>query len=249
MKRFLCTTAFMISLAVLFILGPSQSLTAETNAIASANEPIKVLAVKLNTNSQANWLEGLELQLENTSGQAIKFLRMNLELTTASGQRLRVPVTFGQPGGTAETLRPEAKVSLKPAKAACDQMRQLANGRTPDPKDFQTSINVVVFADNSAWKAGEMHYQDRANSSLWRTAKELSRSDSPEVRFTPASYKTNVQGCYRYTGFNLDFCCDSNYVANANFSPDINGHVQPVEAEACCGSGNCCIYTDIGTCP
>lgn len=251
MKRFLCTTAFMIALAMLFILGPGKSLTAETNAIASSNEPIKVLAVNLNSNSQANWLEGLELQIENTSGKAINYLLLHVEIPDASGQRFRVPMTLGKPdvkSSALEVLQAGAKASLKPAKAACDRMRQATSGSVPNPKEFQTSINVVVFADRSAWKAGQIHYQDPVNLSLWRSAKELTR-DSSEVRFAPASYKPGSQQCYRYTGFNLEFCCDSNYVANSNFSPDANGHVQPVEAEACCGSGNCCIYTDIGTCP
>jgi hypothetical protein len=252
MKRFLCTTAFMVSLAMLFLLGPGQSLTAETNAIASANEPIKVLAVNLNSNSQSNWLDSLELQIQNTSGKAINYLLLHVDV---AGTKLRVPMKFGQPpgakSGEAAILQPGAKISVKPVKAVCDEMRKATAQRVPSLKDLHTSINVVMFSDNSAWKAGEMHYQDRAGSSLWRTARELTRSDSSEVRFTPASYKpnSNFQQCYRYTGFNLDFCCDSNYVANANFSPDVNGHVQPVEAEACCGSGNCCIYTDIGTCP
>jgi hypothetical protein len=253
MKRFLCTSAFMISLAMLCILGPSQSLT-DTNASASSNEPIKILAVNLNANSPANWLEGLELQIENTSGKTINYLLLHVAIPDASGQRVSVPITFGQPAaknGANEVLQSGAKVSLKPAKAACDRMRQVTSGRRPNPKDFQTSINVVVFADKSAWKAGEIHYQDRANASLWRTARELSRSNSSEIKFAPARYKPNAssQQCYRYTGFTLEFCCDSNFVANANFTPDVNGNVQPVEAEACCGSGNCCIYTDIGFCP
>lgn len=247
MKRFLCTTVFIISLAMLFILGPGQS-PVETNAIASANEPIKVIAVNLNSNSQSSWLDGLELQLENTSGKPIKYLLIHVDV---AGTKLRVPVKFGQAPGakTGETgmLQAGAKIDLKPAKVVCDQMRQeAANGRVPSVKDLHTNINVVMFADNTAWKAGYLSYPDPNNASRW-----IVSDDPARINFVKTSFKSSssLQQCYRYTGFNLEFCCDSNYVANANFSPDANGHVQPVEAEACCGSGNCCIYTDIGTCP
>jgi len=43
MKRFLFTTAFVVVLAVLFLLGTNESLTAETNTITSTNQPIEVL--------------------------------------------------------------------------------------------------------------------------------------------------------------------------------------------------------------
>jgi hypothetical protein len=237
----------MISLAMLFILGPSQSLNGETSAIASSNEPIRVIAVNLNANSQSSWLDTLEVQLENTSRKAIKYMLIHVDV---AGTKIRVPVKFGQaPGaktGETQVLQAGAKIDLKPAKAVCEQMRQEAAGRVPSLKDLHTSINVVMFADNTAWKAGYLSYPDPNNSSRWIVPDDPAKAQFVKTSFKPSS---GMQQCYRYTGFNLEFCCDSNYVANANFSPDANGHVQPVEAEACCGSGNCCIYTDIGTCP
>jgi hypothetical protein len=247
MKRFLSTTAFVVSLAMLFILSPKQSLTAESDA--ASNQPIKVVGVKLDADKQAKWLETLELQIENTSGRSIKYLLVHAELP---GMSLRVPMNFGEaPGaktGGTELLQPGAKLSLKPAKAVCDRMKEqiVGSGRVPSPRDFRMAINVVFFADNSAWKGGYLNYPDPANPSRWIAAEATTK-----VNFLKASYKptSNSQTCYRYTGFNLQFCCDSNFVANANFANDPNGHVQPTEAEACCGSGDCCIYTDIAPCP
>ncbi|HKS09139.1 MAG TPA: hypothetical protein VJS13_06285 [Pyrinomonadaceae bacterium] len=242
MKRFLCTSAFMISLAMLFILGPSQSLTAETNALASANEPIKVLAVNLNANS----LEGLELQIENTSVKPIKYL---LVFVDVAGTKLRVPVKFGRaPGmktGEPEMLQAGAKVNLKPAQTACDQFPSTA-GYVPSLKDLRTSINVVIFSDNSAWKAGYMNYPDPTNPSRWLVAE-----DPAPIKFTKANFKpgSSVQQCYRFAGFQPQFCCDTLFIGSATFTPSATGHVQPVDAEACCGSGECCTYTDIGSCP
>lgn len=255
MKRFFSTSAFVVSLAVLFMLGPNHSLTAETNTATSSNQPIKVLGVKVDR-SQTNWLDGLEVQIQNTSQKTINYLLLHVEIKGPAGQQLRVPLILGRaPGattGNGETLLSGAKVSLKAGKATCDRLReQIANGRVVPPKDFQTSINVVIFNDKSAWKGGQLHYQDPANPSNWIAASELTRRDFSEAQFTKTTYKSesNFQQCYRTTGFNLQFCCDSNFVANSHFSPDPNGHVQPEEAEACCGDGDCCNYTDIAACP
>jgi hypothetical protein len=251
MKRFLSTTAFVSVLAMLFLLGPNQSLTAEMNSVAAAHQPIKVLNVRLN--SQTN---SLEVQIENTSQKPINYSLIHVEIAGADGQQLKVPVIFGQPPGAntgeAEVLKAGAKISLNAGNAVCDRLReQIASGRVPPPKQFQTSINVVIFGDKSAWKGGELYYPDPTKPLQWIAAEELTRKDLLGSQFAKVTYKTesNLQQCYRSTGFNLQFCCDSNFVANSHFSPDPNGHVQPHDAEACCGDGSCCNYTDIASCP
>ena len=244
MKRFLFTTAVVVSLAMLFILSPNQSLTAENNF--STNQPIKVLKVKINpVEPQKTWLDGLELQVQNTSAKTINYLLIHVDV---SGRSLRVPMIFGEPPNAktseAQVLQPGAKVSLKPAPALCDRMRsELANASIPLPKDFEPKINVVIFADKLAWRAGQLHYQDPSNSGRWIAADEAQYSHA-----RPKSTSSSQQ-CYRTAGFSLQPCCDGNFVASSNFVADPNGHAQPEEAEACCGSGNCCTYTDIAPCP
>lgn len=246
MKRFLSTTACVVSLAMLFILSPNQSLTAENNF--STNQPIKVLGVKLDA-GKANWLDSLELQVQNTSRKPIKYMLVHAEI---AGTSLRVPMNFGQPPsaktGAAELLQPGTKISLKPVKAACDRLRDqiLASGLAPSPNDFKTSINVVFFEDQSAWKAGYLNYPDPNDSSKWLAVGNETTVSFQKANFKPAS---NNQTCFRYAGFTLLPCCDSNFVASANFRSDPNGNAQPVEAEACCSPGNCCTYTDVGICP
>jgi hypothetical protein len=244
MKRFLSTTAFVVALAMLFILSPAKSLTADTNS--ATNQPIKVLKVKINpVGAQQSWLDGLELQVQNTSAKPVNYLLLHVDV---SGRSLRVPLIFGQAPDAktrdAQALQPGAKVTLKAAPALCEKMRLelSANASVPSPQDFQSKINVVIFADKSAWRAGQLHYQDPANSLRWIAVEE--------TQYSHARPKSNSsQQCYRTAGFTLLPCCDSNFVASSNFVADPNGHAQPHEAEACCGSGNCCSYTDIAPCP
>ena len=243
MKRFLSITAFAVSLAMLFILSPTRSLTAEDNT--ETNQPIKVLGVKINpTAPQTTWVDGLELQIENTSRKSINYLLLHVDLR---GTSVRVPVTFGAPAGAntsaAEPLAPGAKITLKAAKGVCDRLKEQARNRIPLAADLQTNINVVIFGDRSAWKAGYMNYPDPTNSSRW-----IAVDNSTGASFIKANYKAGAKtgDCFRYSGFNLQFCCDSNYIANAHFTSGTGS--QPNEAEACCGSGDCCTYTDVIPC-
>ena len=133
MKRFLSTTAFVVVLAVLFLLGTNESLTAETNTITSTNQPIEVLGVKVNrAAAPTNWLDGMEVQIENTSQKAIKYLLLHVEVTGANGQTLKVPVTFGQPpganAGDAKVLQRGAKISLNAAKSVCETLPPIMYG-------------------------------------------------------------------------------------------------------------------------
>jgi len=243
MKRFISTTAFVVSLAMLFILSPTRSLTAENNT--ESNQPIKVLGVKINpTGPQTTWVDGLELQIENTSRKSISYVLLHLELR---GAGVRVPVTFGAPPSAntaaAEPLQPGAKITLKAAKAVCDRLKEQARNRIPLAGDFEPNINVVVFGDRSAWKAGYMNYPDPTNPSRW-----IAIDNSTGASFIKANFKPGAKtgDCFRYSGFNLQYCCDSNYIASAHFVSGTGS--QPVEAEACCGDGSCCNYIDVAPC-
>jgi hypothetical protein len=228
---------------MLFILSPTRSLTAENNT--ESNQPIKVLGVKINpTGPQTTWVDGLELQIENTSRKSISYVLLHLELR---GAGVRVPVTFGAPPSAntaaAEPLQPGAKITLKAAKAVCDRLKEQARNRIPLAGDFEPNINVVVFGDRSAWKAGYMNYPDPTNPSRW-----IAVDNSTGASFIKANFKPGAKtgDCFRYSGFNLQYCCDSNYIASAHFVSGTGS--QPVEAEACCGDGSCCNYIDVAPC-
>jgi hypothetical protein len=242
MKRYLSITAFAVSLAMLCILSPTQSLTAENTA---SNQPIKIHGVKINpTGPQTTWVDGLELQIENTSRKPISYLLLHVDLR---GTGIRVPLVFGQPpsanNGQAEPLAPGAKITLKAAKALCDRLKEQARNRIPLTSDLESNINVVVFSDRSAWKGGYMNYPDPTNSSRW-----IAVDNSTGASFIKANFKPSAKtgDCFRYSGFNLQYCCDSNYIANAHFVSGTGS--QPVEAEACCGDGSCCNYIDVAPC-
>jgi hypothetical protein len=258
MKCFLYTSAFVAAVLVMLILTPNRPLRAEINATATAaNEPIKVLSVKLNT-SKANTIDGLEMQVQNTSRRPIQYLVIHAEIPSAKDP-IRVPVKFGnapvpETKSKVELLQPGAHATLKASQNLCERLTKDLAGRIPSSNQIQTMINVAIFADRSAWTNGQMTYPDPENGWRWIAASELARKRAQAadlfVKFSKTSYKTeSAQTCFRYAGSSLQACCDDLFVMSANFTGDPNGHVQATTNEACCSPGNCCEYDVSGPCP
>jgi hypothetical protein len=274
MKRYLSISACVACLSLLIATGHHQTLTAKNSPTPSSNQPIKVLGVKLNpaksqprdaSNAKASWLDGLELEIENTSGKTIRYLVIHVELSVgASKEPLRIPFSYGQApvpntkSGKFEIFQPGGKLSLRASKSVCDNMRKqlLEGGRVPpSSKDTQTNIHLVIFEDKSSWLTGQLHYPDPANPMKWIAAEELTRNNSLDssafaMSYSKASYNSGsrAQPCYRHTGFSLQYCCDDLYVGSKNFVEDPNGHSQPNLVEACCSPGNCCSYYEVQGC-
>lgn len=267
MKRFLCLIFVVVSMLLTLGLGPS--LTASDPAIGSTNQPIKVLHIKLAADSQSrkvSWPEGLEVQIENTSGKPIQYLVMHLELRvgTTAGDLARVPLTYGQvfaDAGKVEVFQPGARLTLRASKIACERIEQLvASGFAPSPKDIQPNLHVVMFADKTSWMAGRLHYQDPIDPKKWIAVEELVRSEARVsepfgMSFLRASFKPKSQTCYRYVGYHWgpDPCCGTPpnqlYVADSDFLEDPTGNVHPKIVQACCSQSNgggCCNYQEIG---
>jgi hypothetical protein len=254
MKFFLSTGAFVAAVALLLLLAPDRSLTAETNAIAtSSSEPVKVLAVKLNT-AKANTIDGLEIQVQNTSTRPIQYLVIHAEVP-AGKYPIRVPVTFGNapvPSSKAkmELLQPGAKTTLIASKDLCERLTKdlAATKSIPSSEKIQTTINVAIYADRSAWAEGEMNYPDPQNGFRWISASEIARTKKSQaekilgVKFSKTHHKTSSSNasCFTRTGFELQPCCDGLFALTGIFMEDLEGTVQPAVDEACCSPGNCC---------
>ena len=283
MKRFLSLGICVVCLSLSIMVGHDRALTAR-NSAASVFDPIKILGLKINKaeteakdaeTAKANWLNGLEVTVGNTSGKVIKYFVIKLEFpgVGSNGRALEIPIAYGQApvpntkSDHAKFFQPGTTLNLKVAKSICDRAKKqlLKDGRPlPSTNNLQTRTQVVIFEDKTAWAAGQAHYPDPTNPTRWIAAEELVRNNlhldqSLAVNFSKTSYNSSspVQTCYRTTGFTLQYCCSDfgggaenpYYVGSLNFAADPNGHVQPRIAEACCQEGDCCNYTDLQGCP
>jgi hypothetical protein len=262
MNYFHSTSAFVAAVVLLLVFAPDRSLTAETNAIAtSSNEPIKVLGVKLTT-AKLKTIDKLEIEVQNTSTRPIQYLVIHAEIP-AGKFPIRVPVAFGNapvPNSNAkiELLQPGAQTTLIASKNLCDRLtKDLASiERIPSSDKIQTTINVAIYADRSAWADGQMNYPDPNNGWRWITASELARTKNMPadeilgVKFSKADYtaKSSKGDCFRRIGFQLQPCCNDLFVKIFTFLEDPDGNVQPVPEETCCSPGNCCETTGVQPC-
>ena len=178
MKPYFYISCGVVCLSLLIAMGNHQALTAKNSPTLSSNQPLKVLGVKLNTaksqpkdksTAEASWLDGLEVEIENTSGKPIRYLVLHVELSTVAFDEtpLKIPFLFGQAPvpntKSGKFARPwnnrRQKLNLTASKSVCDEMRKqlLESGRVPaSSKDIQTDINVVIFEDKTAWSDGEL---------------------------------------------------------------------------------------------
>ena len=268
MKRYLYISSCVVCFSLLLAIGHDHALTANKPSTTPSNQPLKVLGVKLNTaksQPKASWLDGLEVELENTSGKTISYFVVYVEVPVVPEKApLRIPFQFGQApvpnakSGKFEVFQPGAKLNLIASKSVCDGIRKnlVNSGRVPaSAKDIQTDIDFVIFQDKTAWSDGQLHYPEPASPMRWITAEEVARRNSLENRaiamtYSKASYKSSSrpQTCFRHIGFEMIPCCGELYVGSKLFTDDPNGHSQPNLVEACCSPGDCCSYYEVQGC-
>jgi hypothetical protein len=265
MKRFLSISVLAVSLTLVFVFAPERSLTASNPAIGPVKPPIKVLAVRLDaTKATTMPLENLEVQIENTSGKPIQYLVIHAEIAVGANEPIRVPMVYGQAfqsdsnSEKMKPLQPGSTVNLRAARNICERARKqlAASGIVVTEKQVQPNVHLVIFQDRTAWLAGRLHVPDPANPKQWIATEEMARLESPlsEFSFSKVSYKPaqpRQQQCYRYTGFNIQFCCSDDTgdyrVGNAHFTEDPTGNVHPNTVVTCCPQDPtaCCSYDEI----
>lgn len=268
MKRFFSLSVLVAVVASFLILGADQSLTANDPVIGSFAQPIKVVGLKFaqddsKSKQKASWLDGLEVQIENTSDKPIQYLVMHVEIPVgpSATDLIKVPISYGRAlavdskAGKPDMFQPKTQLNLRASKETCERVREqlAASERVPSPKDVHTNLHVAVFENRTAWLAGRMHFPDPTDSRRWIAAEELARSQSQvnglfgmsfsKVSFKPAS---KSQTCYRYVGFSWQSCCTVHpyprdpwepydmYVGSADFAEDPTGNVHPNTVQACC---------------
>jgi len=272
MKRFFSLSALVALVASILILGADQSLTANDPVIGSFAQPIKVVGLKFaqdvsKSKQKASWLDGLEVQIENTSDKPIQYLVMHVEIPVgpSATDLVKVPISYGRAlsvdskAGKLDMFQPKTELILRASKETCERVRKqlAASERVPSPKDVHTNLHVAIFENRTAWLAGRLHFPDPTDSKRWLAAEELARSQSQVNRlfgmsFSKVSFKpaSKSQPCYRYTGFTWQYCCTEFpsrpeydppydiYVGSANFAEDPTGNVHPNTTQACCSQSS-----------
>lgn len=237
------------------VQGHTTTVAAEINP--SIPEPLKVTPLTMKTDTRRPgrtaagndaWVNEPLLQVENASGKAVKYLVVVISYPGAevSGAQLPLMLSYGQvPGREAAReaegpLQPGAKVNLTVSRNACGGVASRLLAQSPQPpraNRVATRINVVVFADGTAWFDGALNVRDGGDPLRWnalvKSSSRAAQNSAPLFRMTRTSYSAQPapvsaqdSECGRQAGFYMMDCCDGFYVASAAIIPDPQGRFQ-----------------------
>lgn len=237
-------------------------------------EPIELTDLRLNdkqitfdrpfVTGGENWVSDLRFKVTNRSNQPILFMRFELQFPLKSGPRPAFyvqPVEFGkQTSVKREALGPGETIELTCKTDVAALKRWLRDHRQPDYSNMRVALlstEMVDFADNTSWTAGEWLRFDSHNNK-WTEMNLVTPGNTDETGsiFQPAVYKS-IQGeaCWKNTHDVID--CQSECQCGTRHDitiPSADPGVTSKEADkiqvCCTQNGFQCVvaYTGVAPC-
>lgn len=266
MKRHSILAGCLILLCALLALwiATDHTTTIAAELDSPRGEPIKVTPLMLkadgsmNSSDNADWVNKPLIQVENISGKAIQYLVVEISFPGAASSDAQAPLilAYGQapeqkPSSiVVKALEPEAKVNLTINKNGCREVSSLltAKGVQP-PHSVASQINVVIFADGTAWFEGVLHVRDQNNPLKWNPiGVSPSRADlnlAPLFKTAKVSYRgggvsASSEGqCWDKNGFEMVECCGFMH-GSSLFQPDPFGLYEPFFVSLTCSDESTC---------
>ena len=145
------------------------------------NTPIKVTEAKLKrgvaefgkvfTDTDDDWLEGLTINVKNTSNKTIVFIDFSLTLfdnnegLIPSRPPVGFPFSYGSDSGKARPVQPGESVDVTLSMEELDILKAfLLNYDYPISfRNADVRLDRVVFADGQVWYKGQFFYRDPKN--------------------------------------------------------------------------------------
>ena len=213
-----------------------------------------------------NWLEDLNLTVENVSGKNIEYLEVVLILrsTSPGAPHHRIALGYGNamgpasPAASAEPpLNPGRSVALSMAPhAGLLRVRMAGGGYHRDV--VTVKLARVQFEDGTGWSHGRNTRRDPGNPLRWEVLRESAPAASRAPRksfgisFLPASFaapagaKAARSSCYESTGYDIIPCnsCGAQAISdnfrNCRFAVDPAWcNYKPLNVTEECGVGEC----------
>lgn len=277
MRRFSSVVGITAVMCALCLIGltPKHSTTRAAYDKSLPGEPLKVTRVSMSETRAAageksaagvTWLDGLAVEVENTSGKAIKFLEVRVRFASgiSQGRKPLLSLQHGrigaQPAGSqkAAPFPPGARLTLTPAASIPEEKRRviLKGSQAPSPGGgVATEVGVVVFEDGTAWGNGMLHAPDPEKPARWNVVRSGFDEGALVAGLVPGIIKASFMpkaspaparrsDCGRHEGFEVLYdCCPGMYVFSNIVVPDPNGNAQLEEVtERCSLEGPYCTY-------
>lgn len=209
-----------------------------TTAQRLVAEPVKVTTPTID--ARKSLTSQTIVQVENTSNKPIAYLTIEARLPgvtdpflLAYGQQPGMPAANG-----VKALQPGAKINLSVDKHACELTRKrllTINVRN----HATTTINGVIFNDQTAWFDGLPHVMEPNNPRQWNVVRSTSQNDSPVFGFLKAGFRETKSPdlCWDRIGTQFVNCCGLQQ-ASAILVQAFGGLFEPLDMET-----ECCSWT------
>lgn len=248
MRRLTLLLGSFIFLCVLSAqwIAPQSAATKTMGTNSSVVGPVKLTPFTLKTGRNRSgrgaskndkWISQPVLEVENTSGKAIKFLMVEISFpgSDSLGAEFPLNLSYGQSPGQKpalklpETVEPGKKVNLSVQQNASNLIKSrllAARIQPPSGSRVRTQVKGVIFVDGSAWFNGVLHVPDPENPLRWyvvgKSPGSASLNPVSVFKMTRASYQAKPAGgsspspCYDSLGHEWVTCCD--FAPLGNFS-------------------------------
>lgn len=181
-------------------------------------EPIEIVEFKKGDKSfqfnepvlgDSNWLSGLEVTVRNTSNKAITHFKINIAIPDPNGsQKVLAVLSFVDAGSPTHAADVAPTMSFKPGEIKrlrysdklFAKLQQVQSSLNVNTDNYIVVTEVVVFDDDTSWRAGYLHRRDPDNPNHWKAIRsDIPRKVSyhnvrPPIKMQNASFKSTSVG-------------------------------------------------------
>jgi hypothetical protein len=203
---------------------------------AFASEPVSVTGLEAKGRSVQSdrlfaaddeWIKGLRFDVENTSMQAIAYLKVHVLLygVKGYGNALSIPLQWGEPpslrGGevvskVGNPLAAGGHVSLSVNEEMYARIKAMVekNDSMANVCEVRLLTSSVMFTDGTVWKGGSLLYPDETRAGVWKERKDDLTTANPYLSSAAAYGHASIikasaapAACRRVSGSIFISCC------------------------------------------
>lgn len=171
----------------------------------------KLLTSSAVTAVNGKWWDDLLFEVRNTSGKQIKSLLVEFRIPIKNSEITEVIIPI-MPDKQVEAkekivILPNELVKFSFGKNDYERIMGsiVRQGYEIDDSTVRYNIGLVEYSDNTSWKQGYLHKQDKNNPKRWSVTED---SPKKSVANSFVGRLTDGGRCYTYTGYNQTLDCD-----------------------------------------
>lgn len=180
--------SFLVSVNAQILTEPNTPKEKIIRRVVEEKAPLRILEVKLYGEAvrldekfkmKGDWLQGLEVTIENTSDKNVTFALLQLITKISERELVALPFIFGQKENTSLALAPKAVVTLKPFASDYESFHLSLKSKSVNLDNldkFALTIDSVQFGNDLMWMRGQFLKPSKTMKGAW-IRKDMTEED------------------------------------------------------------------------